>query len=116
MGPTPEGVELNAILRNMLAELTSPGGIDKPLVNAFSRYLTGNQVADWNGIPRQPLSDPLVKIAWPLLVQFREGLIGLPLVPATAWLLDEMIKKWTTYYLTKGAQTKIVIPTGNRPS
>ncbi|MEV6154680.1 hypothetical protein AB0L53_30470 [Nonomuraea sp. NPDC052129] len=49
-------------------------------------------------------------------MRFREGLIGLPLVPAAAWLLDEMVKKWTTYYLTKGAQTKIVIPTGNRPS
>jgi hypothetical protein len=116
MGPTPEGVELNAILRNMLAELTSPGSIDKPLVNAFSRYLTGNQVADWNGIRPEPLWDPVVKTAWPLLVQFREGVIGLPLVPAAAWLLDEMVKKWTTYYLTKGAQTKIVIPTGNRPS
>ncbi|MEV6154372.1 oxygenase MpaB family protein [Nonomuraea sp. NPDC052129] len=116
MGPTPEGVELNAILRGMLAELTSPGGLDKPLVNAFSRYLTGDQVADWNGIRREPLWDPAVKTAWPLLVRFREGLIGLPLVPAAAWLLDEMVKKWTTYYLTKGAQTKIVIPTGNRPS
>ncbi|MFI6391640.1 oxygenase MpaB family protein [Nonomuraea sp. NPDC050540] len=115
MGPTREGVELNAILRDMLAELTSPGGIDKPLVNAFSRYLTGNQVADWNGIRREPLWDPVVKTAWPLLVRFREGLIGLPLVPAAAWLLDEMVKKWTTYYLTRGAQTKIVIPTGNRP-
>ncbi|MFI9553875.1 oxygenase MpaB family protein [Nonomuraea endophytica] len=115
MGPTREGVELNAILRDMLAELTSPGGIDKPLVNAFSRYLTGNQVADWNGIRREPLWDPVVKTAWPLLVRFREGLIGLPLVPASAWLLDEMVKKWTTYYLTRGAQTKIVIPTGNRP-
>ncbi|MFI6477042.1 oxygenase MpaB family protein [Nonomuraea sp. NPDC050663] len=117
MGPTREGVELNAILRTMLAEMTSgPGGIDKPLVNAFSRYLTGNQVADWNGIPREPLWDPLIRTAWPLLVKFREGLIGLPLVPATAWLLDEMIKKWSTYYLTRGAETKIVIPTGNRPS
>ncbi|MEW1840040.1 oxygenase MpaB family protein [Nonomuraea angiospora] len=116
MGPTPEGVELNAILRDMLAELTSPGGVDKSLVNAFARYLTGNQVADWNGIRREPLWDPAVKTAWPLLVQFREGLIGLPLVPAAAWLLDEMVKKWTTFYLTKGAQTKIVIPTGNRPS
>ncbi|WP_026215135.1 oxygenase MpaB family protein [Nonomuraea coxensis] len=115
MGPTAEGVELNNILRNMLAELTSPGGIDKPLVNAFSRYLTGDQVAEWNGIPREPLWDPVIKTAWPLLVQFREGVIGLPLVPSAAWLLDEMIKKWTTYYLTKGAQTKIVIPTGNRP-
>ncbi|MEV0588692.1 oxygenase MpaB family protein [Nonomuraea sp. NPDC050310] len=115
MGPTREGVELNAILRQMLAELTSPGGIDKPLVNAFCRYLTGNQVADWNGIPREPLWDPVVRTAWPLLVKFREGVIGLPLVPGAAWLLDEMVKKWTTYYLTRGAQTKIVIPTGNRP-
>jgi len=115
MGPTPEGVELNAILRDMLAELTSPGGIDKPLVNAFARYLTGDQVADWNGVRREPLWDPVVKTAWPLLVRFREGLIGLPLVPSAAWLLDEMVKKWTTYYLTRGAQTKIVIPTGNRP-
>lgn len=115
MGPTSEGVELNAILRDMLAELTSPGGLDKPMVNAFARYLTGNQVADWNGIPRELLWDPVIRTAWPLLVKFREGLIGLPLVPAAAWLLDEMVKKWTTYYLTRGAQTKIVIPTGNRP-
>ncbi|NUR85267.1 MAG: DUF2236 domain-containing protein [Nonomuraea sp.] len=116
MGPTSEGVELNGILRGMLAELTSPGGIDKHLVNAFCRYLTGNQVADWNGIPHELLWDPVVKTAWPLLVKFREGVIGFPLVPAAAWLLDEMVKAWTTYYLTRGQQTKIVIPTGNRPS
>jgi hypothetical protein len=115
MGPTPEGVELTDILLGQLAEQTSPGSISRPLVNAFARYLVGDQIADWDQIPREPVWEPLISSAWPLLVKFREGLIPLPLVPEVAWTIDEAVRQYILFYLTKGQETKIEIPEGNRP-
>jgi hypothetical protein len=115
MGPTPEGVILTDILLDQLAEQTSPGSVSRPLCNALARYLVGDQVAGWDGIPREPVWDPLIRTAWPILVKFREGLIPLPLVPETAWVLDEAIRRYIMFYLTKGQETKIEIPTTNRP-
>lgn len=116
MGPTPEGVELTDILLNQLAEQTSPPvGFTRPLCNALARYLVGDQVADWDAIPREPIWDPLVAEAWPLLVKFRENLIPLPAVPEVAWTLDEVARQYILFYLTKGKETKIEIPVINRP-
>jgi endo-cleaving rubber dioxygenase len=116
MGPTREGVELTDILLGQLAEQTSPGSISRPLVNAFGRYLVGDQVADWDEIPREPVWDPVIRNLWPVLVRFREGLVPLPLVPEAAWVLDEAARQYILFYLTKGQETKIEIPTINRPS
>ncbi|MGA6161642.1 oxygenase MpaB family protein [Amycolatopsis magusensis] len=116
MGPTPEGVELTDILLGQLAEQTSPAGLSRPLCNALARYLAGDQVADWDGIKREPVWGPLIGTAWPALVKFREGLIPLPLVPEAAWVLDEAVRKYLLFYLTKGQETKIEIPTTNRPA
>ncbi|NGN66036.1 DUF2236 domain-containing protein [Streptomyces sp. A7024] len=115
MGPTREGVELTDILLGQLAEQTSPGSVSRPLCNALARYLVGDKVADWDEIPREPVWDPAVSAAWPLLVKFREGLIPRPLVPEAAWLLDEAARQYILFYLTKGKETKIEIPTMNRP-
>ncbi len=115
MGPTREGVILTDILLGQLAEQTSPASISRPLCNALARYLVGDQVADWNGIRREPVWGPLIATAWPLLVRFREGLLPLPLVPEAAWVLDEAIRRYILFYLTKGRETKIEIPTTNRP-
>ena len=115
LGPTREGVELTDILLGQLAEQTSPASISRPLVNALARYLVGDQVADWDQIPREPLWDPVIRTAWPLLVRFREGLIPLPLVPEAAWVLDEAARRYILFYLTKGKETKLEIPTVNRP-
>ncbi|GAA2208123.1 oxygenase MpaB family protein [Nonomuraea monospora] len=115
MGPTPEGVELTDILLSQLAEQTSPASISRPLCNALARYLVGDQVADWDGIKREPVWDPLIKAVWPKLVRFREGLIPLPLVPETAWVIDEAVRQYILFFLTKGQETKIEIPTINRP-
>ncbi|QYC41475.1 Latex clearing protein precursor [Nonomuraea coxensis DSM 45129] len=115
MGPTPEGVELTDILLGQLAEQTSPGSISRPLCNALARYLVGDQVADWDGIRREPVWDPLISSAWPKLVKFREGLIPLPLVPSIAWVIDEAVRQYILFFLTKGQETKIEIPTTNRP-
>ena len=115
MGPTPEGVILTDILLGQLAEQTSPASISRPMVNAFGRYLVGDQVADWDEIRREPVWGPLVANLWPILVRFREGLVPLPLVPETAWVLDEAVRRYILFYLTKGKETKIEIPTTNRP-
>ncbi|MGW0532308.1 oxygenase MpaB family protein [Streptomyces sp. NPDC003032] len=115
MGPTREGVELTDILLGQLAEQTSPGSVSRPLCNALARYLVGDEVADWDEIPREPVWGPAIKIAWPALVKFREGLIPLPLVPETAWIIDEAARKYILFYLTKGKETKIDIPVVNRP-
>ncbi|MED7924626.1 oxygenase MpaB family protein [Nonomuraea sp. LP-02] len=115
MGPTPEGVELTDILLGQLAEQTSPGSVSRPLCNALARYLVGDQVADWDGIRRELVWDPLISSAWPKLVRFREGLIPLPLVPSIAWVIDEAVRQYILFFLTKGKETKIEIPTTNRP-
>ncbi|MFC5946423.1 oxygenase MpaB family protein, partial [Micromonospora harpali] len=111
MGPTPEGVKLTDILLGQLAEQTSPGSISRPLCNALARYLVGDEVADWDGIKREPVWDRVIPTAWPALVRFREGLVPLPLVPEAAWVLDEAARKYILFYLTKGKETKIEIPT-----
>jgi len=115
MGPTPEGVELTDILLGQLAEQTSPASISRPLCNALARFLVGNQVATWDQIPREPFWEQTIATVWPILVRFREGLIPLPLVPDIAWTVDEALRQYILFYLTKGQETKIVIPTGNRP-
>ncbi|MFD2354097.1 hypothetical protein ACFSTC_39670 [Nonomuraea ferruginea] len=72
-------------------------------------------MADWDGIEREPVWDPLISSAWPKLVRFREGLIPLPLVPQIAWVIDEAVRQYIMFFLTKGKETKIEIPTTNRP-
>ncbi|MFD8520140.1 oxygenase MpaB family protein [Streptomyces capillispiralis] len=116
LGPTREGVELTDILLRQLAEQTSPGGVDRPLVNALARYLVGDRVADWDGIPHEPFWEKAIAAAWPKLVAFREKLIPLPLVPPLAWTIDEAARQYILFYLTKGRGTHIEIPDTNRPA
>jgi len=115
MGPTGEGVVLTDILLGQLAEQTSPGSISRPLCNALARFLVGDQVADWDGIPREPFWERTIATVWPILVRFREGLVPLPLVPEIAWTIDEALRRYILFFLTKGQETKIEIPTANRP-
>ncbi|MFF3484332.1 oxygenase MpaB family protein [Streptomyces sp. NPDC002701] len=115
LASTREGIELTDILLRQLAEQTSPGGIDRPLVNALARYLVGDQVADWDNIPREPFWEKTIATAWPKLVAFREKLIPLPMVPPLAWTIDEAIRQYILFYLTKGQGTHIEIPETNRP-
>ncbi|MEV6263524.1 oxygenase MpaB family protein [Streptomyces sp. NPDC051784] len=112
---TREGVELTDILLGQLAEQTSPGGIDRPLVNALARFLVGDRVADMDRIPEEPFWEKVIATAWPKLIAFREKLIPLPLVPPLAWTIDEAARQYILFYLTKGKGTRIEIPDTNRP-
>ncbi|NUU21690.1 MAG: DUF2236 domain-containing protein [Streptomycetaceae bacterium] len=116
LGPTPEGVVLTDILLGQLAEQTSPGSISRPLVDALARYLVGDRIADWDGIDREPLWEATIRSAWPKLVAFRESLIPLPLVPQIAWTIDEAVRRYIMFFLTKGQEVHIEIPDANRPS
>ncbi|MFD4668582.1 oxygenase MpaB family protein [Lentzea sp. NPDC058450] len=116
LGPTREGVELTDVLLGQLAEQTSPASISRPMVNALARYLVGDQIADWDGIRREPFWDRTIASVWPKLVGVRENLIPLPLVPQIAWTLDEAARRYIMFYLTKGRETHIEIPDTNRPS
>jgi hypothetical protein len=115
LASTPEGVELTDILLGQLAEQTSPGGLDRPLCDALARYLVGDEIADMDGIPREPFWEGAIRAAWPALVAFREKLIPLPLVPPIAWTVDEAIRQYILFYLTKGRGAHITIPETNRP-
>ncbi|MEK8174296.1 oxygenase MpaB family protein [Streptomyces sp. M19] len=112
---TREGVELTDILLNQLAEQTSPGSVDRPLVNAFARFLIGDRIADMDRIPNEPFWQKTIEAVWPKLVAFREGVIELPLVPPLAWTIDEAVRQYVLFYLTKGQGTRIEIPDTNRP-
>ncbi|MFD7712954.1 oxygenase MpaB family protein [Streptomyces sp. NPDC059785] len=113
---TREGVELTDILLGQLAEQTSPGGVDRPLVDALARYLVGDRVADMDRIPQEPFWGKTIEALWPKLVAFREKLIPLPLVPPLAWTIDEAARQYILFYLTKGKGTRIEIPDTNRPA
>ncbi|MGW0786128.1 oxygenase MpaB family protein [Streptomyces sp. NPDC002913] len=112
---TREGIELTDILLGQLAEQTSPGGIDRPLVNALARFLVGDRVADMDRIPEEPFWEKTIAALWPKLIAFRERLIPLPLVPPLAWTIDEAARQYILFYLTKGQGTRIEIPDTNRP-
>ncbi|MEU6273702.1 oxygenase MpaB family protein [Streptomyces populi] len=113
---TREGVELTDILLNQLAEQTSPGSVDRPLVNAFARYLVGDRVADFDAIPEEKFWLKTIEVVWPPLVAFREGLLPLALVPPLAWTIDEAVRQYVLWFLTKGRGTTISIPDTNRPA
>lgn len=117
MAPTPEGVKLTDVLLDQLAAQTSLGtGVSRPLANALARHIAGDQVADWDAIPREPVFEPMVRAVWPWLVATRNGVIWLPLVPTGARMIDDALKAYILFYLTKGQGARITIPTGNNPN
>lgn len=113
MGPTEEGVVLADTLLGQLSDRI--GSASRPLVNSLARFLVGDETADWIEIPREDRWDDLIPRAWPAFVKFREGVIDRPMVPEIAWTLEEMIRQYNLLALTDGEETKIEIPTKNRP-
>ncbi|KRA38205.1 MULTISPECIES: oxygenase MpaB family protein [unclassified Nocardioides] len=114
LAPTPEGVKLATILLNLAAEYDA--GLTKPMLHAFTRYCLGDQIAGWLEVPREPVTDPLVKSGWPLFIAFRESTMWLPLAPQGYWLFDEFLRVGVRYFLGEGRVTNITMPTGNNPN
>jgi hypothetical protein len=117
MGPTPEGIELADTLLTMASQAAGPGApLARDLLNALTRYVAGDQVADWVDVPHEPIWDPLIRTGFPYFVALREKLIPLPLIPPIAWTIDEAIRKLLMFYLSEGKPVNIEIPVINRPS
>ena len=89
--PLPAG--LPADLRDFMEQARRlPSWADQGKL-ATARYLAGDQVAGWDGIPREPFWERTIATMWPILVKFREGLVPLPLVPEIAWTIDESLRR-----------------------
>ncbi|ACU38224.1 oxygenase MpaB family protein [Actinosynnema mirum] len=114
LGPTAEGKVLADVLLDIVAEVD--GGLTRPLIGAFSRYTIGGQIGDWIGLEREPLWEPVIAAAWPKLVAFRENLLPLPLVPAAAWTIEEVIRRVVLLFFGEGRPIHLEIPDANRPS
>jgi hypothetical protein len=110
---TPEGEALTDALLGIIAEVDA--GLTEPLINAFSRYIVGDDVGDKIGLDREPVLKPIVAAAWPLVVAFREGLIPLPGVPSIAWVLEEALRKFVLLFMAEGRPIHLEIPDANRP-
>ncbi|MEU6273701.1 oxygenase MpaB family protein [Streptomyces populi] len=114
LAPSTEGKALTRVLLDIVAELDL--GLTRPLISAFSRYTLGDRIGDMIGLSQEPILEPLIATAWPLLVAFREGLIPLPGIPAIAWTLEEALRRFVLLFLNEARPIAITIPDMNRPS
>ena len=113
LGPTPEGIELAEILLSLAAEID--GGASRPFLNAMTRYLVGDRIADDLRIGRDATWDRSVRTGWPAFLAFREALLPLPLAPKGYWAFDEFLRQGALFFLSEGKPISIEIPEGNRP-
>ncbi|MFI6874848.1 oxygenase MpaB family protein [Streptomyces sp. NPDC050400] len=114
LAASDEGVALTEVLLDIVAELDL--GLTRPLISAFARYTLGDRVGDMIGLSKEPVLEPLIAAAWPLLVAFREGLISFPVIPSIAWTLEEAIRQFVLLFLGEAKPIAISIPDTNRPS
>ncbi|MGW1067108.1 oxygenase MpaB family protein [Streptomyces aureus] len=113
LASTPEGKALTDVLLGIVAQLDL--GLTRPLISAVSRYTLGDRIGDMIGLSKEPILEPLIATAWPLLVAFREGLIPLPAIPAVAWTLEEALRQFVLLFLNEAQPIAITIPDTNRP-
>ncbi|MFI0469140.1 oxygenase MpaB family protein [Saccharopolyspora sp. 5N102] len=116
LAPTPEGIELADILLGLGAELDA-GILSRPVLGSFTRFMLGDQIAEWLQIPREPFWDQALKTFWGPFVAVREGVLDVfPGTDNVYWMFDEFLRKAVLAYLSEARPISIEIPTGNRPS
>jgi hypothetical protein len=114
LAPTTEGVSLAHTLLGLMYQPTL--GLDTGFVNEFVRYVNGNQIGDWLGLPRDYVAAATISVGWPAYIAFRSGLS--PIVPVGFYVFDQFVRGLAMLYLNNGTsptQTPITIPTANRP-
>ena len=117
LAPTAEGVNLADILMDFGKEIDGTI-LSRPVIGALTRFMLGDQVAEWLMIPPEPVWDPLLKTFWGPFIAVREGLLDVfPGTDQVYWAFDEIIRQAVLLFLSKGDYPiSISIPTGNRPS
>jgi len=114
LAPSMEGEYLAEVLLGLTAQIDL--GVTRGFLNEFVRYQLGNEVGDWLGLRRDPVSAATIRAGWPAYIKFREGLI--PIMPVSFRLFDRLLKGIAMAFLNKGGDprtTPITIPDGNRP-
>lgn len=115
LAPTPEGINLADILLSLGTPIDA-GILSKPILGSFTRFMLGDQIANWLRIPRELIWDPLLRTAWGPFIAVREGLLPFPLAPEAYWLFDEFLRKAALLFLSEARPISIEIPDTNRPS
>jgi len=120
LAPTPEGIELARQLVN-LGSTIDGGLITRPVLGALTRYVLGDQVANWLHIPRDGFWDSALEVAWEPFIAVREGLLGLtgapPILTDVYSTFDEVLRIGALWYLSGGKfPISIQIPTHNNPN
>lgn len=115
LAPTPEGLEL----ADMLLDLGR--GLDftllsRPILGALTRFVLGDEIADWLNIPREPVWGTLLNVAWGPFIAVREGLLPLPLAPEAYWTFDELLRQFVLLYMAELRPISIEIPEFNNPN
>ncbi|NME81225.1 oxygenase MpaB family protein [Rhodococcus sp. 105337] len=115
LAPTPEGIKLADILLDLGAGLDFTL-LTRPILGALTRFMLGNEIADWLNIPREPVWGTLLDVAWGPFVAVREGLLPLPLAPEAYWTFDELLRQFVLLYMSELRPISIEIPEFNNPN
>ncbi|MFJ6793019.1 oxygenase MpaB family protein [Streptomyces sp. NPDC091268] len=108
LGPSPEGVTLNAQLMRMYEDVV-PGTLFDPMVPATVRHLVGDTIADWLEVPRSPW-DTAAK-AVPVFLNLLETVEDSS--PFAEWALDKagsLLAGFELSALTRGRVMHHAIP------
>ena len=90
--------------------------ISRGVLGALTRFVLGDQVANWYQIPREPVWSPLLETAWGPYVQIREGLLNVGMPREAYWLFDEFLRQFVLFYMSElRMPINIEIPVINNP-
>ncbi|MCZ4551408.1 oxygenase MpaB family protein [Gordonia rubripertincta] len=116
LAPTPEGIKLADILLSlgMNLDLTL---LSRPILGALTRFMLGNEIANWLHIPTEPVWTPLLETAWGPYVIVREGGLDLGVPEEAYWLFDEFLRQFVLFYMSElRMPINISIPVINNPN
>ncbi|MDX6740222.1 oxygenase MpaB family protein [Actinocorallia sp. A-T 12471] len=120
LAPTPEGIKLADTLLG-LGSFIDGSVLTKPILSALTRYVLGEEIADWLKIRKTPFWDGVFETAWEPFIAVREGLLKLEKAPGilqqTYWAFDEVLRLGVLLLLS-GAKfpISIEIPHTNNPN
>lgn len=115
LAPTDEGLKLADILLDLGKDLDFTL-LTRPILEALTRFVLGDEIAGWLRVPRQPIWGTLLNVAWKPFVAVREGLLPFPLAPAAYWTFDELLRQFVLLYMAELRPISIEIPEFNNPN
>jgi hypothetical protein len=115
LAPTTEGLKLADMLLDLGAGLDLTL-LSRPILGALTRFMLGDEIANWLNIPRELLWDNLLNVAWGPFIAVREGLLPLPLAPEAYWTFDELLRQFVLLYMSELQTISIEIPEFNNPN